>query len=236
MQNDDNLIDHFGSFLETSSVLAHDISGQNHVAQFCVEELSHLVEGEGEKYISRLKSSLDEIAELTALYRKIVRGQNPKKLGVALRSVHDEVEQLLQLYYFKEKEHIDFSFSGSFDDLSTELAINPYDLQQILFASYVLFVDAMQLGQIEKQLLAISAQEDSKQVTMSIIVKSQAEFLEQIKDLMDKEGPFVGKTFRRTKALEVFKKALKAESEAVRINLHCENQTFSINLVFNKKK
>lgn len=235
MKNPDNLHEHLGSFLETSSVLAHDISGQNHVAQFCVEELSAHVQGDAQKYISRLKASLEEICELTGLYRQIVRSQNPVHFPDSLKVARSNVEQLINLHYFKDKDLLQFEWSDESGPLETPLALTGYDLQSLVYGAYVLFIDAMKLSFLPTSPVRITLADSGKNLELEMSVEGDQQQLEQLEILVAQEGPFVGKTVRRMSSMQCLKKALKGEQEAVKIGFINQNQRIGIHFILKKK-
>lgn len=211
---------HFTAFLESSSLLAHDISGQAHVAQFCADELGHKLQqmGSETKFVERLQESLAELSELSILYRQFIKDQAPENMTTTFWKAHQACVRTLNLHYFKDRERLNFE---------VDPALQTYDapqidsqVQQVLYALYFLCLEGVKREQIKGSVFKIEwvEKEESRSVHRLLLTHDQG-LLEESKllALSSEDSIFAGKTYRRSNSLMCFKKALQGKLEAVKI-------------------
>lgn len=84
--NRELLKDNFNAILETGSLFGHDLSGQYHVIQFCLDELAERpLDEQTMRFIGRIGESLEELIRLTEQARRVFREsalgeQSPRSL------------------------------------------------------------------------------------------------------------------------------------------------------------
>lgn len=230
MKNRYYLEENFETFLETSSVLTHDISGQSHVAQFCLEELAPFIGPDGQKFISKLRSSLEEISEMTCLYRQIVKLQNSNHPLSSLKLVQGSVESLIHLHYFKDRELLKCEISDLDGLWDKEAHFNKHEIQSILYASFAIFLEGLKLSILSTQAVNLSATKENSDIRLFLNVAGTQEQLFELQKLVEDNGPYVGKALRRASSMSVFKKALKGRQEAVKIDFINLNQRIGLEI------
>lgn len=68
------LKDNYNALIETGSLLGHDLSGQYHVIQFCLDELAaRPLDEQTRRFIERIGQSLEELIRLTEQARRVFR-------------------------------------------------------------------------------------------------------------------------------------------------------------------
>ncbi|OUR96637.1 hypothetical protein A9Q84_09845 [Halobacteriovorax marinus] len=135
------------ALLETSSIAAHDISGQIHVMQFCVDELETHLKDSGVKYITKLQSSLDELTELITLYRVDIRNSSLSKKTDGAAELVEKILSSVQVHFFNEFKKINFDLSDLSENLN--LNISREELQSVLFSLLTIYLEELKKGQIE---------------------------------------------------------------------------------------
>lgn len=66
--------DNYNALIETGSLLGHDLSGQYHVIQFCLDELAtRPLDEQTMRFIERIGQSLEELIRLTEQARRVFR-------------------------------------------------------------------------------------------------------------------------------------------------------------------
>lgn len=66
--------DNYNALIETGSLLGHDLSGQYHVIQFCLDELAtRPLDKQTRRFIERIGQSLEELIRLTEQARRVFR-------------------------------------------------------------------------------------------------------------------------------------------------------------------
>lgn len=96
--NREILKDNFNAILETSSLFGHDLSGQYHVIQFCLDELSERpLDEQTMRFIGRIGESLEELIRLTEQARRVFRESALADQGA--RSLREILELACSHYY-----------------------------------------------------------------------------------------------------------------------------------------
>jgi hypothetical protein len=212
-------MEHFSCFLETSSHLIHDVSGQAHVAQFCVDELSHLLPkvGPHEKFIQRLQESVSELSELSVLYRQFIKDQSPENISAVFMQTHMSCLREISIHYFKDRERLSFEIDPKL------IALDSYvfgpELKKALYATYTLFLGVLKRDQVDFSSCRIELLAQSES-SCSLLFADDKGLLNEKKifELCEEDSLFAGKTHRLSNCLESFKKALQGKLEAVKMS------------------
>ena len=139
------------AMLESSSVAAHDISGQIHVMQFCVEELENHISPDGIKYLNRLQDSLDEVTDLITFYRSYIKKSALVQNNLNPKQLVENVIHSLQVHFWNEFKKINF-VTSDIDDSITFSTPNE-ELHSVLFSVMSIYLEDLKKGQLKKSLI-----------------------------------------------------------------------------------
>ena len=110
---------------EMTALLAHDLSGPLHVAQFSASQLSEnpdMPTDKREKYLHHLVSSLGRAVELTTSLRSRVRNPESESRYTRFREAHDNVLNLLHTQIgLGEFTPVKFALDPKVEDLTLEI-------------------------------------------------------------------------------------------------------------------
>ncbi len=97
----DLIKDNYNALIETGSLLGHDLSGQYHVIQFCLDELAtRPLDEQTRRFIERIGQSLDELIRLTEGARRVFRDSSlPQGEFQDTLSLGDVIELACGHYY-----------------------------------------------------------------------------------------------------------------------------------------
>jgi hypothetical protein len=141
------------AMLETSSVALHDISGQIHVIQFCVEELNDHLDKAGSKYIERLQDSLDEVTDLLSFYKGYVKKASLSKELNGAEGLIEGVLSTLQVNFWNEFKKIKFDLSGV--ESGVKFGVSEEELHSVLFSLLSLYLDELKKAKLERCTISI---------------------------------------------------------------------------------
>lgn len=228
--------EHFQAFLESASLLAHDMSGQAHVAQFCVEEMrgASSCGGADSKFLERLEESLFELSELSVLYRQFIKDQTPENLTNSFSRAHQSSARALSLHYFKDRERLSFDWDCKLDNIAVDLCA--HTLHQILYGLYSLSLEGLKNKQIEASLLKVKLLDfNALDKSYKVLLSNDHGVLEQsyIFQLGQQDNGFAGTAYRRSNSLLYLKKALQGEFDTVKI-VFDKNQPEGVVLIIRK--
>lgn len=139
------------AMLESSSVAAHDISGQIHVMQFCVEELENHTSEDGIKYLNRLQDSLDEVTELITFYRSYIKKSSLVQNDLRPKQLVENVIHSLQVHFWNEFKKINF-LTSEIDD-SIKFSASNEELHSVLFSVVSIYLEDLKKGQLKNSQL-----------------------------------------------------------------------------------
>ena len=93
--------DNYNALLETGSLLGHDLSGQYHVIQFCIDELvTRPLDEQTQRFIGRINESVQELIRLTEQARRVFRDSTlPNCDQESERGLRDIIELACGHYY-----------------------------------------------------------------------------------------------------------------------------------------
>lgn len=108
--------DNFNAILETGSLFGHDLSGQYHVIQFCLDELEERpLDEQTKRFISRIAESLDELIRLTEQARRTFRESNlDESEGRSLRDVLELASAHFHVHAAKSTPPVSVHIEGDF--------------------------------------------------------------------------------------------------------------------------
>lgn len=141
------------AMLESSSVAAHDISGQIHVMQFCVEELENHINPDGIKYLNRLQDSLDEVTDLITFYRSYIKKSSLAQLDLAPRQLIENVIHSLQVHFWNEFKKVKFDTSNISEEIL--FSTSNEELHSVLFSVMAIFLEELKKGQLKESVVKI---------------------------------------------------------------------------------
>lgn len=220
MKEQQDCVEHFGAFLESSSLLAHDISGQIHVSQFCVDELSHELRelGAETKFVDRLQESIEELSELSVLYRQFIKDQAFDNMTASFWQAHKACVRTLNLHYFKDREKLSFEVDSALQELGGPLL--DFKAQKALYGLYSLCLEWLKREELEGSICQIHWVEKNKQAPgCRLLFTHEYGFFEKEKllELSDEDIVLAGKPYRRSNSLTSFRNALQGKLETVKI-------------------
>ncbi len=129
----------FRALADTSSVVAHDLSAQLHVLQFCLDELSDHVDKGGLEYLKRMNDSTRFISQLVDSYRRGLKVNINDEHSFKIEEVYEGALELLKNHYFTIVERVAFSTNGQL--AKYRIKNNGRRLLHVLFGLYSLFLD-----------------------------------------------------------------------------------------------
>ncbi|WP_044557554.1 ATP-binding protein [Halobacteriovorax marinus] len=142
-----DLKNYVDAMLETSSVAAHDISGQVHVMQFCVEELEDQISEDGKKYLDRLQSSLDELTDIISFYRTYIKKDSPVEGAISARTFLENVLHAVQVNFWNEFKKINFKIDAEMQEWRLSA---PYsEVGGVIFSVMAIYLEELKKGQID---------------------------------------------------------------------------------------
>lgn len=136
------------ALLETSSVAAHDIAGQLHVMQFCVEELEEHSSDSGAKYLSRLQSSLDEVTEIISFYRSYIKKSSICGEEIVSSDLLEKVLSSLQVNFWNEFKKV--KFLTNVEQESLKLSVSSAEVHSVIFSLLAIYLEELKKGQLEE--------------------------------------------------------------------------------------
>jgi hypothetical protein len=129
----------FRALADTSSVVAHDLSAQLHVLQFCLDELSDHVNRQGQEYLKRMNDSTRFISQLVDSYRRGLKVNINDEHSFKIEEVYEGALELLKNHYFTIVERVAFSTNGQLNKY--QVKNNGRRLLHVIFGLYSLFLD-----------------------------------------------------------------------------------------------
>lgn len=210
------------AMLETSSVALHDISGQIHVMQFCVEELEDHINKSGSKYIGRLQDSLDEVTELLSFYKSYVKKSSlSNELGGA-QGLIERVLSSLQVHYWNEFKKIKFEYlevaSGIKFNVSKE------ELHSVLYSLLSIYLGELKKGQLDRCTMKIGLKVLDSQYCKFTLESAYLVDDSVFKSLDDASSPGE-KAFRKNMGHAVI-----LNSQKYQLETDVKNEMFSLSL------
>lgn len=210
------------AMLESSSVAAHDISGQIHVMQFCVEELENHIDTEGIKYLNRLQDSLDEVTDLITFYRSYIKKSSLDSGQISPKILLENVIHSLQVHFWNEFKKLKFDTSEIEDAILFD-ATNE-ELHSVLFSLMAIYLEELKKGQLVDSVIKLKLKLlDSKysQFTLeSVLPVDEAVF-----QTLDESSSPGAKVFRKNLGHEIILNSIKYD-----ISCSNEGEKFLISL------
>jgi signal transduction histidine kinase len=118
---------------EMSALIAHDLSGPLHVAQFCVTQMQERPERvlENSKYLSQLATNIEQAVGLTTSLRARIKNPKNSHSKSSFFEAHNHVLRLLETQYsVQDFKNIQISYKDGL--VPVDLAISRIDLIHIL--------------------------------------------------------------------------------------------------------
>ncbi|GEM_PF-5059853 len=141
-----DLKNYVDAMLESSSVAAHDIAGQVHVMQFCVDELEEHTSDQGKKFLSRLESSLDELTDIISFYRVYLK---KAALSGSVLTPGDFLEKVLatsRINFWNEFKKITFITNATNEEW--KLNVSCAEIHSVIFSMIAIYIEELKKGQI----------------------------------------------------------------------------------------
>ena len=200
LMSDIDLKTYVDAMLETSSVAAHDISGQVHVMQFCVEELEEHTSGDGQKYLSRLQSSLDELTDIITFYRTYIKKAELSGEQVNAFDLMEKVLASVRINFWNEFKKV--SFITDVDSEDWELSVSCAEVHSVIFSVLAIYLEEVKKGQLEEFEVELSLKKlDSQHCEFTLLSSKPVE--KQIFDTLDESSSPGAKVLRKNLGHEV---------------------------------
>lgn len=139
----------FRALADTSSLVAHDLSAQLHVLQFCLDELSDHVDKDGKEYLRRMNDSTRYISQLVDSYRRGLKVNINDEQPFSIEEIYEGALELLKNHYFTIVERVAFSTNGQLDKY--RIKDNGRRHLHIIFGLYSLFLDEVKSASADEQ-------------------------------------------------------------------------------------
>ncbi|WP_372655139.1 hypothetical protein [Halobacteriovorax sp.] len=215
-----DLENYVDAMLETSSVAAHDIAGQVHVMQFCVEELGEHTSVKGKKFLDRLESSIDELTDIISFYRVYLR-----KAALTGESLipHQFLEKVLatsNITFWNEFKKIHFKTNAGNEEW--KLSVPCAEVHSVVFSIIAIYLEELKKGQLVEFEVELGLKKlDSQycQFTLSSNVAVDAKLFESI-DIASSPG---AKVLRKNLGHEIL-----LSSELYEAKITSSNGSFEI--------
>jgi hypothetical protein len=210
------------AMLESSSVAAHDISGQIHVMQFCVEELENHISADGIKYLNRLQDSLDEVTDLITFYRSYIKKSSLVQSDLNPKQLVENVIHSLQVHFWNEFKKVKFVTSDIDGTLNFSTANE--ELHSVLFSVMSIYLEELKKGQLKDTLINLRLKVlDSKYCEFTL--ESEISVDNALFETLDESSSPGAKVFRKNLGHEII-----LNSGNYDLNCSSENGQFSMSL------
>jgi hypothetical protein len=210
------------AMLESSSVAAHDISGQIHVMQFCVEELENHISTDGIKYLNRLQDSLDEVTDLITFYRSYIKKSSLVQSDLDPRQLVENVIHSLQVHFWNEFKKLKFDTSSIADDL--EFNVPNEELHSVIFSLMAIYLEELKKGQLTQSVIKIQLKVlDSKHCEFTL--ESELSVDSSIYDALDEKSSPGAKAFRKNLGHSII-----LDSDKYELDCSSKEEQFKISL------
>jgi hypothetical protein len=179
--------DNCNALLETSSIIAHDISGQLHLLNFCAEELAEEL-GKGNKFLDRMVLGLDNLNEMVLNYRAFLKENKFNNNRFKLSDIIKRSIDLLRIHQWNDREALNISLEeDSQSEITQELGT---DLVQITFAILSFINDEYKRKEVENKNVKISfIKFDSTSVEFKILCRNLKSSKEEFTNYCDQDQP-----------------------------------------------
>ncbi|PIK16333.1 hypothetical protein [Halobacteriovorax sp. JY17] len=188
------------ALLETSSVAAHDISGQVHVMQFCVEELEEHTSDDGRKYLDRLQSSLDELTDIITFYRSYIKKAELTGEEVNAFDLIEKILASVRINFWNEFKKVSFKTDVGSEDW--KLSVSCAEVHSVIFSVLAIYLEELKKGQIDEFEVGLTLKKlDSQHCQFTLVSSKPVE--KQIFEILDESSSPGAKVVRKNLGHEI---------------------------------
>ncbi len=109
---------HYQGLVDTSRVVAHDISAQLHVLQFCIDELDDHINPKGRRYLENLKDGTKRLGDVVQNYRDYLKLSFNPGQEYTLYEICQHSKCLLANHFSRDFNKLEFDWDHSLKGLS----------------------------------------------------------------------------------------------------------------------
>lgn len=211
MKNNQNSL---RALADTSSVVAHDLSAQLHVLQFCLDELSEHVDKQGLEYLKRMNDSTHYISKLVDSYRRGLKVNVNDEHSYSVDEIYEGAIELLKNHYFTIVERVAFSTNNQLEKY--QIKDSGRKLLHVIFALYSLFLDEVRAAESDEQygfgFHFSCLHENSRFVRMRLETKGETFSRDWFSSKLDRTVPEKGK-IRQFQGVTLIKECMSDNPE-----------------------
>jgi hypothetical protein len=108
--------EHVLALADTSALVAHDLSAQLHVLNFCTEELKRHTSFEGQRFLDQLSNSTKNLGLLLSHFRSHLRIQFHPDGDYSVNEILDAIKHSLNTHHFAQIERVNIALQGESED------------------------------------------------------------------------------------------------------------------------